>query len=259
MKPNYQTERVALFHAEALGTMRTLAPGAFDTVIADPPYSSGGLFRGDRMQTTDQKYVSSEDQGKQANFSGDNRDQRSYAYWSTLWMTEALRLTRPGGFLLVFTDWRQLPTTTDAVQAAGWLWRGIVPWDKTEAVRPQLGRFRNQCEYVVWATHGHMGNGGDIVAPGLFRHRVDIGEKLHIAAKPVGVYFDLLALARGAVLDPFAGSGSAGVAALQRGLSYVGIEQDPAHYPTCERRMVEAEATDPIFEGQGSMMDAATA
>lgn len=259
MKPTYQTERVALFHAESLTAMRTLAPGVFDTVIADPPYSSGGLFRGDRMQTTDQKYVNSEDQGKQANFSGDNRDQRSFTYWSTLWMTEALRLTRAGGFLLVFTDWRQLPSTTDAVQAAGWLWRGIVPWDKTEATRPQLGRFRNQAEYVVWATNGHMGQGGGVCAPGVIRQRVDLGEKLHIAAKPVSVYFDLLALARGTVLDPFAGSGSAGVAALQRGLQYVGMEQDSAHYPTCERRLVEAEATGPLFEQQAAMLGAENA
>lgn len=153
----------------------------------------------------------------------------------------------------MFTDWRQLPATTDAVQAAGWLWRGIIPWDKTEAVRPQLGRFRNQTEYVIWASHGALPMEGPVV-PGLYRHRVDIGKKLHIAAKPVPLLFDLLALARGTVLDPFMGSGSAGIAALQRGLQYIGIEQDPSHYPTAERELIAAESIGPMFAEQGQML-----
>ena len=51
-------------------------------------------------------------------------------------------------------DWRMLPTMTDAVQMAGWTWRGIVVWDKTNGCRPQLSRFRSQAEYVVWASRG---------------------------------------------------------------------------------------------------------
>ncbi len=251
--PTYATERVALFHREALGVIRTLAPGLIDTTLTDPPYSSGGLFRGDRMQSTESKYVNNEHRGHHANFSGDNRDQRSYGYWSTLWMTEVLRATRPGGHLLVFTDWRQLPTTTDAVQAAGWLWRGIIPWDKTEAVRPQLGRFRAQAEYVVWATHGPIDAAGPVL-PGVFRHRVDIGEKLHMAAKPVPLLFDLLGLAKGTVADFFMGSGSTGVAALQRGLNFIGCEQDPAHYPTAESELRAAESLGPMFERQVDML-----
>ena len=72
--------------------------------------------------------------------------------WSVRWMEQALRLTRPGGWLMVFTDWRQLPLTSDALQIAGWTWRGIIPWDKTESCRPQMGLYRNQAEYVLTAT-----------------------------------------------------------------------------------------------------------
>jgi len=50
----------------------------------------------------------------------------------------------------------QLPLTTDALQCAGYTWRGVVEWDKTEGLRPQLGRFRNQAEYVVWSSKGTM-------------------------------------------------------------------------------------------------------
>ncbi|MFO6425603.1 hypothetical protein ACLBOM_00690 [Escherichia coli] len=53
-----------------------------------------------------------------AEFSGDNRDQRSWAYWIP-WMSGAARLVRPGGYVMVFSDWRQLPTMTDVFQAGG--------------------------------------------------------------------------------------------------------------------------------------------
>lgn len=206
MTPTTATERCRLYHGRAEDVMRALAPGSIDALVTDPPYSSGGMFRGDRMQSTGYKYASTEHRHLHADFTGDNRDQRSFTYWCTLWLAEAMRVVRPGGFALVFTDWRQLPSLTDALQAAGWLWRGIVPWDKTEAVRPQLGRFRCQAEYIVWATKGALKPQGP-VAPGVFRHRVDIGDKLHQTAKPVALMRDLLQLCGDEILDPFMGGG----------------------------------------------------
>ncbi|MCZ5321894.1 hypothetical protein O5699_04105 [Escherichia coli] len=56
---------------------------------------------------------------------------------------------------MVFSDWRQLPALTDAFQAGGVLWRGLVVWDKTQASRaPHTGYFRHQAEYVVWGSNG---------------------------------------------------------------------------------------------------------
>src|SRR5690606_8165167 len=105
----------------------------------------------------------------------------------TLWLTEAARVLKNGAPACLFTDWRQLPTTTDVMQAAGLVWRGIVPWDKTEAVRPQLGRFRAQAEYVVWGSKGPMplDRGGIGALPGAYTERVDPGEKYHMTGKPV--------------------------------------------------------------------------
>ena len=130
---------VRLYRGDALAVLATLGDGSVDAVVTDPPYSSGGQFRGDRAQVTNDKYLNSEDRDLYLPFTGDNRDQRGYLYWSALWLSQALRVTRPGGVIAVFTDWRQLPTTTDAIQCGGWVWRGIVPWNKTEAGRKRGG------------------------------------------------------------------------------------------------------------------------
>ncbi len=54
------------------------------------------------------------------------------------------------------------------------------------------------------------------------------GHKLHTCGKPVVVMKELLEVVTpgGIVLDPFAGSASTGVAALQTGRQFVGCEQE---------------------------------
>lgn len=220
---------VTIFHGDALEILLELAADGrrFGAVLTDPPYSSGGNVR-DKAMPTSRKYLQSGQVTRYPEFQGDTRDQRSFLAWSTLWMGRARDLVAPGGLLAVFSDWRQLPVTTDALQCAGWVWRGIVPWDKTEASRPQRGRYRNQTEFVAWASNGPRPLEGP-VAPGVFRMPVP-HTKLHIAGKPVELMRGLLSVAEGPVLDPFAGSATVGVACLQAGMEYVGIEVDDTYY-----------------------------
>lgn len=245
-----RVERVGaatLYCGDALAVLPTLDPVGF--VCTDPPYSSGGAFRGDRTVPTNDKYVRTEFRGLRPDFTGDNRDQRGYAHWSALWFGLARELVPPGGLCCAFTDWRQLPTTTDALQAGGWVWRGVVAWDKTEAARPQKGRFRAQAEYVVWGSNGPMADDGPC-APGVFRAPIPpADDRLHIAQKPLGVMHGLLALAPPgrAVLDPFMGAASTGVAAVQVGLPFVGIEADPVIFETACRRIEEAQRQAALF------------
>ena len=226
-----------LILGDCLEVLPTLGP--VDAVFADPPYSSGGQFRGDRMGATSTKYQSPEHRGLYTEFSGDNRDQRGYAYWSTMWLSRSREKSRTGGLLICFTDWRQLPTTTDAVQAGGWVWRGVAAWDKTEAARPQKGRYRNQCEYVVWGTNGPADDVGPC-APGVFRYSVAGEEKHHIAGKPVNLYTDLLSICGETVLDPFMGSGTTLVACAKLGRKGIGIEIDPGYFDIACKRVEEA-------------------
>jgi site-specific DNA-methyltransferase (adenine-specific) len=86
------------------------------------------MVRGDRIQDVHTKYVNTDSASGNAMeaFSGDSRDARAYGYWVALWVGELQRVVVPGGVVGMFTDWRQLPTTTDAIQAGGMVWRGDV-------------------------------------------------------------------------------------------------------------------------------------
>jgi site-specific DNA-methyltransferase (adenine-specific) len=212
---------------ETLDLILRLPDNSVDAIITDPPYSSGGLFRADRQGDTRAKYVVDGTFKSYQPFSGDNRDQRSYSYWCSLWLSQCLRVTKPGGILCMFTDWRQLPSSSDAIQCGGWIWRGIVPWDKTEAARPDKGRFRNQCEYVLWASKGQIVERDDAPClPGVVRLYGKPDEKVHIAGKPVGLIRQLLKIVPpgGTVLDPFTGGGSTPMACVEEGYPFIGFE-----------------------------------
>lgn len=122
---------------------------------------------------------------------------------------------------------------TDAFQAAGWIWRGIVAWDKGRGSRsPHKGYFRHQCEYIVWGTNGRCEHD---VADGPFDGCLSIPvkreDKHHVTGKPTELMRRLAERTRpgSTILDPFAGSCSTGVAALLTGRRFIGIEQSAAY------------------------------
>lgn len=209
-----------------------------DAVITDPPYSSGGQFRGDRNQKTSTKYVKTDSvETCHFEFSGDNRDQRAFLAWSSLWFGQLLRASNPGAILCSFTDWRQLPTMTDAVQCGGWVWRNVITWWKP-GIRMQRGRFSSSAEYVVYASHGVPVEGERSPQNVLSFAPVQGKDKEHIAEKPIELMLQLISVTmpRAMVVDPFMGSGTTGVACVESGRRFIGIEIDKRSFEiSCER------------------------
>ncbi len=179
---------------DSLLALRELPDGCVDLLVTDPPYSSGGTFRGDRARPTGEKYVLSYGNHDNADFEGDTRDQRSYELWTSLWCAEAWRVAKDGTVGVLFTDWRQLGATADAFQAGGWVLRGIAAWDKG-ACRPRNGGMRQQCEFMVWGSRGALVE-SDVYLDGYHRFSV-AKDKLHQAVKPDALLAELVKLCPG--------------------------------------------------------------
>lgn len=184
-----------LIEDEALAALAQLSSNRVDALICDPPYSSGGLFLRARQESTSSKYVLRTSGANHPEFGGDTRDQRSYAFWCQLWISECWRIAKPGATPVVFSDWRQLATTIDALQAGGFTFTGVVPWDKTEGARPRMGQFRAQCEYAVTGTKGQIDpEAAKAVGclPGCFRFGVRKDDKFHQTGKPTHLMRELV-------------------------------------------------------------------
>lgn len=219
---------VHLICGDALQVLPTLDGCIFDGIVTDPPYSSGGAFRSDRTQKTVAKYVqTSAVVSWREEFTGDNRDQRSFAAWCSLWSLLCHNLTSDGGVLVSFSDWRQLPTLTDAVQVGGWVWRNIGVWHKP-GIRMIEGRFSGSAEYVVYASRGVPAKGAASPKNVFECAPLRGDDKEHVAEKPVPVLSWAMSVVRegGRVLDPFMGSGTAAISAIESGRPYIGIEKD---------------------------------
>lgn len=246
--PYFTADAGSVYQGDALEILDHLP--AVDCVLVDPPYSSGGQFRSDRTQTTAAKYVNNESIAThRGEFSGDNRDQRSFLAWSSMWMAKAFERTNPGGTLLCFTDWRQLPTMSDALQCGGWIWRNIVTWWKP-GVRMQRGRFSGSAEYILYGSKG-VPTPGERSPQNVILHSPVPGDKKHhIAEKPVDLLVDLLGISppEAVVLDLFAGSGSTAIACERLKRPWIMVEQRPEYCETIRTRIQAEQAQGRLFK-----------
>ena len=199
-----------LYCGDSLRFLQKTKDTSIDAIITDPPYSSGGITNAARMlRSTDKKYS---DSNKHNSFSGDNRDQRTYYLWLRDWLLEAYRVLTSDGKLMIFTDFRQYPTVSDALQVAGFIWQGCVVWDKTQGVRPMPGQFRRQAEYILFATKAKIPSKGPTYA-GVITCNPQEGGKHHQTGKPLRVMDHIIQwVAPGkTICDPFMGAGSTGL------------------------------------------------
>lgn len=241
-EPDYERDGITLYCGDCLEILPQLEPGSADALITDPPYSSGGMVRSDRMQSTLTKYQSSNVATEHPTFSGDNRDQRGFMAWCSVWLMFCETVVKPGGAVCLFTDWRQLPTTSDAIQSGGFVWRGIVVWDKQNA-RPMPDRFDSRCEYVVWGTRGPrefvLSKDSAYLKGHVSCGAPPISEREHSTQKPIPVMEHLIGIVKQGqcVLDPFMGSGTTGVACVRTGRSFVGIEKSREIFDIAVKRI----------------------
>lgn len=80
--------------------------------------------------------------------------------------------------------------------------------------------------------------------------RGDYKGKHHPTMKPVALMKWCIEHAgnSGTVLDPYMGSGTTGVAAIQMGRSFIGIEREPKYFDIACRRIEQAHAQGQLFE-----------
>lgn len=257
MRHTYQAPvGITLHRGDSLRLLPQL-DGPYDALITDPPYSSGGRTAAERKRSPADKYV--KDSARQAahnvDFAGEMMDARSWTNWCISWLELARQQIKPGGYALIFTDWRQLPALTDAIQIAGWHWRGVAVWDKGGGARaPHKGCLRHQCEYIVWASNGALPaatHGGPW--PGCYKAAVVPQHKLHMTGKPVPLMRELVSIVPpgGHILDPFAGSASTGVACIETGRRFTGVEVTQHYYDvSVERLKTAVQARQAAGQGQ---------
>jgi site-specific DNA-methyltransferase (adenine-specific) len=154
------------------------------------------------------------------------------------------------GFMYVFCDGQSYPVFYATAYSHFKKLRPLI-WDKQVSINGFA--WRHQHELIMFcegesAPRIPTGD-GDVI-----RYRSEpIGDREHLAQKPVdlmSVLVDKAAERGGVVLDPFMGSGTTGVAAVQRGRKFVGIEMEPKYFDIACKRLEAALDQRPLFDSE---------
>ncbi len=235
-----------LLMGDCLERLTELEDKSIDMVLSDAPYS-GGVFAADRQKSTSDKYFNPKYNGscRFPDFDGDNMDQNSFTEFMQRVLKKARQKSKDEAIIAMFIDWRNIVSMINALQMAGWLYKGIVVWDKGNA-RNIPGRFRQDCEFIIWGTNGkksvHYVKGVKSFC-GCYRVKsVSTKKKHHQTEKPVELLEELIKICPngGTVLDMFMGSGSTGVACVNMDRDFVGIEEKRFYFETATARIEQA-------------------
>ncbi|UYE95806.1 hypothetical protein HAAEEKHM_00086 [Sinorhizobium phage AP-16-3] len=197
-----------LCNGDCLKVMASLE--AVDHVIGDPPYEKEAHKTGRRTQSSIKRGVNADLDF--AAISETLRDDVSAA---------AHRLSQ--GWLIWFCQAEAVGDWRDSLEAAGAKYKRAMIWVKPDST-PQLNGQMPAPGYesmpLAWCGEGHS--------------RWNAGGKR-------GVYTHLT------ILDPFAGSGTTGVACAKMGRKFIGIELDPKYFDIACERIEKAYAQGDMF------------
>jgi site-specific DNA-methyltransferase (adenine-specific) len=150
---------------------------------------------------------------------------------------------KSSGWIILFTLAEGVRAWRDDIQAAGAKYDTCLAWIKPDAAP----RFNGQgaargfeCAVTAWCGTGYRSwNGGG--KRGVYTHLVNGPERdgRHPTEKPRRLMAEIVAdftKPDQTILDPFMGSGTTGVAAVQLGRNFIGVEQSPEYFEiACER------------------------
>ena len=132
----------------------------------------------------------------------------------------------------------------DAAKIAGFDIKSELIWNKVYHGMGDLkAQFAPTHENIIFAVKGKFAFPGGRPRDLLTCEKLNSAHMVHPTEKPVELMEDIItSITRenDIILDPFAGSGSALVAAKQTGRRYIGIELDEGYYQTALHRL-EAE------------------
>ncbi len=253
----YAEEGVRLFHGDAVEILNQLPEESVDLIFADPPYnlSNDGFtcHAGKRVSVNKGKWDKS--QGVEQDFEFHNA-----------WIKACRRVLKDNGSLWVSGTYHSIYACGFALQSQGWHLLNEICWYKPNAA-PNLAcrMFAASHETLLWARKTKQAKHkfnyelmktshweGDFIKKSEKQMRSvwaintpRNGEKRygkHPTQKPESLMERIVLSCtdeNDLVLDPFCGSATTGVAALQHGRNFIGIDAESEYLKTMAVKRIE--------------------
>ena len=217
-------EHVEILHGDCIELLPKIPDASVNSVITDPPYFLGMTHNGQRGCFNDLAICK--------------------PFYEKLF-AEYKRVLKPDGCVYFFCDWRSYAFYYPIMYGILGV-KNMLVWDKKSGP----GNFYSyQHELIIFTTKRNEFNvkGTYSIISGIPAFcsgaKKTNGEKVHPTQKPVELIEKLITASTdvgGTVLDTFIGSGTTGVACINTGRRFIGMELEDNYFAIAENRIESA-------------------
>ena len=236
--PNWQK---CILRADSRDIIKRIPDNSIDFILTDPPYNLGQHSTGNIPLP-----------GRSA-MNNDVADWDKIDFNPEEWCEEFIRILKPTGNLFIFTSYNQIGRWYNCLDHR-FDTSNFMIWHKTNPA-PKIFKagFLNSCEMIftcwnkkhTWNFISQSEMHNFIQSP-ICMPPERLKNPKHPAQKPVSILKKMIEIASDKddiVFDPFMGVGSTGVAALELGRRFIGVELDDSYFAAAKKRIEDTLAT----------------
>ena len=221
-----------IYNEDCLEGMKRIPDGSIDIIITSPPYNIGKMHSNTTQHGT---------------YAGNDMKESDYQKWQLDIFSEMYRVLKDEGSL--FYKHKVRIKKGMAIHPLEWILKTDfvlkqeITWDMGKSPNCDKIRFFPFSERVYWLTKNtktkiyNVNNLSDVWRVVPTHKRKGTG---HIAVMPTEIADIVLQSVEGdVVLDPFMGSGTTAIAAIDTGRNFIGFELDEEYHKLSEQRISE--------------------
>lgn len=228
-----------IFNEDNLIVLKNMEKESVDLVVTDPPYNIS----------------------RDNNFTSMGRSGIDFGQWDKnadlfSWILQLNRIVKKNGSVFIFNDWKNLGDISRVLDENGFETKDVVRWVKNNPMpRNRDRRYVVDYEFGIWAVKkgskwvfNRQNDSYD--RPEIKSGLTPKSEKkwgTHPTQKPVFVMEEIIQRHSNegdVIFDPFMGSGSTGVAAINTGRDFIGVELDNNYFEIAKNRIAEVKNND---------------
>lgn len=226
---DFMDNGLRLMHGDCLERMKEIPDGSVNLVLTDPPYN---IARKNNFHTMGRSGI---------DFGEWDKGFDLFSY-----IDIAVKKLNKNGSFVVFNDWKNLGAIAEYAESVGFVTKDMLRLEKTNPMpRNRDRRYIPDYECAVWfvkkGAEWIFNRQDEKYQRPKFVHSIDKG--FHPTQKSLGLMGELVLIHSNegdTVLDPFMGSGTTGVAALNCGRKFIGIERDDTYFEIAKRRIEDS-------------------
>ena len=221
-----------IYNEDCLIGMKRIPDDSVDLVLADPPYN---ISVENNLKSMGRNGIDFGEWDKQFNLTG--------------WIKSASRLLKKGGTIIIFNDWKNLGDISKELEKNNIVVKDMIRWEKTNPMPRNRDR-RYICDFEVAVVGVKKGGAWTFNRKNATYDRAKLvypivsgKEKTkHPTQKPIALFNELIlrhSNENEVILDPFMGSGTTAISAINTNRNYIGFELEEEYFAIANERLKE--------------------